>query len=657
MTKLYTFVRDELSKSKGNIIDFKSNIIIFVPSVSKFEKNDVVPGTFMLPEILYWHDPTGCMEKIREIAGSHSPGSETEFQEFPPLSVLYPGFYDFFVVDCGAPEAPSFRAYLKILRRLSNAALPSEVAHEVFQVFLKWADDFKLELLGSNEVNELKDYLSKSENTVLPTVQDTWVSLNPTFGVIYWTDEEKSIEQYKDFDDVHFLQFGELTAKEREMLRGKVSIFLENIGIRALTDVVFRKAIPYGIANEDYKTSLVNWILPYAQRYLHKMHPDLYFNLKVFEYVNTLKLQVVVVEKLYYKNSIRGRDGPSRKRFACSCLLEENIFYTTQDTDSHALFLELSRFFFHGTPNLHMANFLHIITSKAELGHTEEQIEPFIVDSLKVPPLPKEESLWVLDFSSDLNLEPSLHSRTKHRYTNLPINTISKLSWPPVNWKNSSGLSSTSDSTLHSDGHENVVKKPAEAINLEDGPVPSPADKSSRTDTDFPSKSHETVFRKLPKAINLEDVAVPSMEDEVFTENEILCLKTVENDRSYEAGRQGEMIAYRYFTEKLGEAAVKWLNRDFEMGLPYDLIIEQDSKKVYVEVKSTVSATKNWFHLSTNEWHCAVEKEESFMIARVVLSSAENAKVLIFKNPAKLCRENMLQLALIQPLESENLAS
>ncbi|KAK8913915.1 hypothetical protein KSP39_PZI024215 [Platanthera zijinensis] len=450
MTKLYTFVRDELSKSKGNIIDFKSNIIIFVPSVSKFEKNDVVPGTFMLPEILYWHDPTGCMEKIREIAGSHSPGSETEFQEFPPLSVLYPGFYDFFVVDCGAPEAPSFRAYLKILRRLSNAALPSEVAHEVFQVFLKWADDFKLELLGSNEVNELKDYLSKSENTVLPTVQDTWVSLNPTFGVIYWTDEEKSIEQYKDFDDVHFLQFGELTAKEREMLRGKVSIFLENIGIRALTD--------------------------------------------------------------------------------------ENIFYTTQDTDSHALFLELSRFFFHGTPNLHMANFLHIITSKAELGHTEEQIEPFIVDSLKVPPLPKEESLWVL-------------------------------------------------------------------------------------------------------------------------ENEILCLKTVENDRSYEAGRQGEMIAYRYFTEKLGEAAVKWLNRDFEMGLPYDLIIEQDSKKVYVEVKSTVSAKKNWFHLSTNEWHCAVEKEESFMIARVILSSAENAKVLIFKNPAKLCRENMLQLALIQPLESENLAS
>ncbi|KAK8939444.1 hypothetical protein KSP40_PGU008497 [Platanthera guangdongensis] len=64
-----------------------------------------------------------------------------------------------------------------------------------------------------------------------------------------------------------------------------------------------------------------------------------------------------------------------------------------------------------------------------------------------------------------------------------------------------------------------------------------------------------------------------------FTENEILCLKTVENDRSYEAGRQGEMIAYRYFTEKLGEAAVKWLNRDFEMGLPYDLIIEQDSKR------------------------------------------------------------------------------
>ncbi|PKU87467.1 uncharacterized protein LOC110097136 [Dendrobium catenatum] len=619
MNQIYTFVQEELAKSKEKITDVKSDIVIFVPSVCKSENKDVVSGTFMLPDKLCWHDATGCVGRLRELTHSHDPASATKLPTCLTLSILYPDLYNFLVTICGVPEAPSFCDYLTILRHLSYVALPSEVAHEVFRVFLKWADDLKSGLFSCDEINDFKYFLLKSENTVLPTMQDTWVSLNPTFGTVCWTDDDERMEQFKDLNDVHILQFGELTTSEREMLCGKVSIFMQNIGIRALAEVISREAISYGIADNNYEASLINWILPYAQRYLHKMHPDLYLHLKELEFTKTINLQVFVVEKLYYKNSVKGRDSSNAKRFECNCLLEGNIFYIIPNTDSHELFLELSRLFFHGLRNLHIANFLHIITTKAELGYTEAQIESFIVGSYQVPVLPEGEPLWAFCVLADFNYAGDTSQlKAKQQYTELARNQFSNLCWPPVNLKASEGLPSASDI--------------------------------------FPKKN------PVPGFIHFDDVPVPidgfvqtALESAMSYKNkDILCLETLEGQSS-KTGRLGEKIAYRYFTEKLSEEAVQWVNRDFEMGLPYDLIIKKKSETVYVEVKSTISASKNWFPISKNEWQCAIEKEESFIIAWVILSSQTNAKIGILKNPAKLCQQNVLQLALIQSPNSMNL--
>ncbi|KAH0448721.1 hypothetical protein IEQ34_022521 [Dendrobium chrysotoxum] len=620
MNKIYTFVQEELTKSKEKIANVKSDIAIFVPSVCKSENKDIVPGTFMLPDKLCWHDATGCVGRLRELTHSHDSTSATKLPTCLTLSILYPGLHDFLVTDCGVPEAPSFIGYLLILRHLSYVGLPSEVAHEVFRVFLKWADDLKSGLFSCDEINDLKCFLLKLENTVLPTIQDTWVSLNPTFGTVCWTDDDERMEQFKDVNDVHILQFGELTTNEREMLCEKVSIFMKNIGIPALAEVISREAISYGIADDNYEASLISWILPYAQRYLYKMHPDLYLHLKELEFAKTINLQVFVVEKLYYKNSIKGRDSSNAKRFECNCLLEGNIFYITPNTDSHELFLELSRLFFHGLSNLHIANFLHIITTKAELGHIEEQIEHFIVGSYHVPVLPEGEPLWAFSVLADLNYaEDTSHLKAKQQYTKLATNQFSKLCWPPVNLKASVGLPSASDT------FPKKIPVPA-FIHFDDVPVP------------------------------IDGVVQTALESARSNKNkDILCLKTLEG-QSYKTGRLGEMIVYRYFTEKLSEAAVQWVNRDFEMGLPYDLIIKKKSETVYVEVKSTISTSKNWFPISKNEWQCAIEKEESFIIARVILCSQTNAKIGILKNPVKLCQQNVLQLALIQSPNSVNLA-
>jgi hypothetical protein len=52
-----------------------------------------------------------------------------------------------------------------------------------------------------------------------------------------------------------------------------------------------------------------------------------------------------------------------------------DTLYATQHADSYSVFfLELSRIFFDGSPDLHFANFLHKIKTMAESGTHAEQI-------------------------------------------------------------------------------------------------------------------------------------------------------------------------------------------------------------------------------------------------------------------------------------------
>lgn len=91
--------------------------------------------------------------------------------------------------------------------------------------------------------------------------------------------------------------------------------------------VVSREAIYYGVADSSFKASLVNWALPYAQRYLSAVHPDKYSQLKQSGFTILNRLQVVVVEQLFYRNVIRGCGSTSEKRIESTCLLQ--VCHTT----------------------------------------------------------------------------------------------------------------------------------------------------------------------------------------------------------------------------------------------------------------------------------------------------------------------------------------
>ncbi|CAA6667060.1 unnamed protein product [Spirodela intermedia] len=629
---------------KLNIMDqFKSHPLIFVPSSRKSRYTDTaLSGTFLSSNQVYWHDPTGCLDQVEKAM---------------LCSAL-----------CGVPETPPFGNYIEILLQLSSVTLPSQAAHLVFQVFIKWSDDIKSGRIENEEIVLLRESLRKVENMVLPTMQNRWVSLHPSFGI-----------QFKHSDNVNFIQFGELSNDDMEILSGKLSTLLQKLGIVALSEIISREAIFYGSEDSREKVSFVNWALPYAQRYLFKLYPDRYIALKKLGAERLPLLQIVVVEKLFYRYTIKGSDGTSRKRSECSCLLQDNVLYMTRASDSHSIFLELSRIFFNGSAELHFANFLHMIATMAESGSTEGQTEFFIVNSQKVPALPVEEPVWSISTVVSLFQGSNTHKscpplvNTERSNPSLSRKAGIAANWPPTDWKTAPDFSRASHFGANPgpapcDSLTIEPSRPLEAVRSEDisslievhgdwviedsarsedltlhhaGNAFTPSDSVALVGSiDGQSKS------RLEPKIGTGD-PVPGNGPNVNSDDISLGSVGLSDNQSRRTGVLGEAVAYKYFSEKLSSVSVKWVNQDGETGLPYDLVIEDKGHREFVEVKATRSATKDWFPITTREWQFAAEKGDSYSIAHISFVGPKNVRVTVLKNPLRLCQQNVLCLALL----------
>ncbi|XP_004292523.1 PREDICTED: uncharacterized protein LOC101312697 [Fragaria vesca subsp. vesca] len=682
MSKFYTLIWNEMASSKLRIVEeFHSKPSIFVPYASSSRHEDVVSGIFLSPQEVYWHDSTSLVDQIKHIHPQCSSTGVTHGPLIKTLCNFYPGLHDFFVDGCGVPETPPLRSYLQILLHLSKVALPSQAANAVFQVFLKWTDGLKSGL-SPEDIVYIRDYLKKIDCMVLPTVHDKWVSLHPSFGLVCWCDDKKLSKQFKHLDGIDFLYFGQLTKDNEEILCTKMSNLMQTLGIPALSQVVTREAIYYGLQDSSYEAGLVNSALPYVQRYLHTLHPDKYSELKKsgFDILNCL--QVVVVDELYYQNVIEVAGSESKKRVACSCLLKGSMLYTTRATDSHTLFMELSRLFFNGKPELHLANFLHIITTMEKSGSNEEQIELFILNSQKVPKLPDGECVWSLS---------SLHSLTEDNKSLQTSNTSAEVNeqnsskpkrkaenWPPVDWKTAPGFAYA---RAHGFKTQPPALQPCGALpNKMDGDsegIVGQIDNSAHisVDTSWSLEDYsaagslaladnndllehrgehfnDTCF---PTHVEFDPINLglvshpPDLGSSSVGKREQLRYGTPNASQAIMTGRLGEHVAFKYFVEKAGESAVKWVNEHNETGLPYDIVLGEN--KEYVEVKATKSARKDWFEISMNELQFAVEKGEAFSIAHVMLLDNNVAKVRVYNNLAKLCQLRRLKLAVLIPVQ------
>ncbi|KAL4272173.1 hypothetical protein GQ457_13G017120 [Hibiscus cannabinus] len=703
MFRLYTFIWNEVRNSRQKISDeFHAVSFIFVPYNLTSRPDDVLPGLFLSSKEVFWHDSTGTMDQM----SNHSQSGSSVENQRPlnrTLSNIYPGLHDFFVNECKVPEKPSFRGYLDILIQLSALSLPSQAAKAVFQVFLTWADALRSGLLNTEDICQMKECLNKSEYAVLPTVLDKWVSLHPSFGLVCWCDDEKLKKRFKHLDNIDFLYFGTLNDSEKELLQTKVSILIRTFGIPVLSEVVTREAIFDGKADGRFKASLVNWALPFAQRYLFSVHPDKYIQLKESGFDNINSLQMVVVDKLYYRNVIRSCGIVSKKKIQCNCLLQDNILYTTPESDSHTVYMEFSRLLFDGNLDLHLANFLHMVTTMAKSGSNEEQTEFFILNSQKVLKLPDEEPIWSLSsVSYEMENSEFLGSSATAAENEQSASKSKKKTgiysnWPPVDWKTTPGLCKRpapisqpidgSKTTYSGDGpvaidpdlslednmdttllvpilsdsesldrqNSNTCNQADSGVGVALGNTCNQIDAGVRTafnlvDSSLMSDSPQLVSLEFNKR-NQENTGFVSSE---FSHRDQLLTGTPSTAQALLTGKLGELAAFKYFTGTSGKT-VKWVNKDSETGLPYDLVVEDERGHIeYVEVKATKSARKDWFNISTREWQFAAEKGDSFSIAHVFLLSDKEAKIAVYTNPIKLCQHGKLQLVVLMPRQRQD---
>ncbi|KAL4591063.1 hypothetical protein LXL04_004011 [Taraxacum kok-saghyz] len=598
MSRFYSFIWNELGSSNQNILDnIGSGAFIFVPC-SCVSSSEVVSGMLLSPQEVYWHE--GII--------NHQNGFSKKM-----LSNLYPSLHEFFVDQCGVRENPPLLDYLTLLHRLSTVDTPLKAAKKVFDVFVMWGDGIKSGVLSLEDVEMLKKNLEEKERKVLPTANDTWVSLHPSFGLVCWCDDENLSNEFEGLNSIDFIRLCELTDEEKEMLQMKVSVLMKMLGIPALSEVVTREAIFYGPVDNSYETSLVKWVLPYAQRYIFNTYPERYSQLKLSGFEKLNRLKIVVVDKLFYKNVIKRSKLASKKRHDSGCFFQDEILYATTESDSHSIFLELSRFLINGNPELHLANFLHMITSMTESGSTEEQIEMFVLNSQKVPKIPDHEPVWSIQ-PTNWNMEssPTIKKRIANP-NNAATSSQSNRNWPPATWKT------------------------APKFNLKDLKI---KDVGKQVEGDGGIDAGDCVGRD-PDLVDLDGPAS-------FSKRDQLSHCSVKVQQAVLTGRRGEEVAFKYYSRKAGADLVKWVNESGETGLPYDIeVCDEESRKEYIEVKTTNSASKDWFEISVREWEFAVEEGECFTIARVVLSGDERGRVTVFKNPARLCRLGHLKLAVL----------
>ncbi|KAL5702978.1 hypothetical protein ACHQM5_028128 [Ranunculus cassubicifolius] len=677
MSKLYAFIRDEMGTAKADTTEkFSSGPFIFVPVTTYKRQDDVVSGRLFSSEDVYWHDPTGAIDLMKQLL--LRSGSLTETNKM--LSHVYQGLHDFFVDECKVSEQPSSRSYIHILMQLSKVALPSQAAKTVLRVVLKWANDFEAGLLGLEDVVYLKESLLKPETTVLPTVQDKWVSLHSYFGLVCWSNNDELWKQFKHSDNINFLYFGELSSGDKEVLPAKISSLMQALGVPSLSEIITREAIFYGTVESREKALLVNWVLPYAQRYISKLHPDKYACLKHSGFETICNLKVVVVEKLFYKHAVKGCDNASNKRIECSSLLQENSLYVSKDSNSHAIFMELSRLFFNGFPELHLSNFLHLITTMAESGSTEEQTETFVVDSQKIPKLPENETIWFLSsfFSqqmedvvcnNDNNILPIIEEQ---QFKRKPGNNTN---WPPADWKTAPDFTaarhrkkyphSQPPSHPHSQAspypHSQPFPHPHSRQPLEidisgDWVIEESASNIDFAPEELSGKEQKPLY--MSNGLHFGSSSKKDHEEEIFNERDQISYGTPNEYQAAITGKTGELAAYNYFAKKVRGVSVKWVNEVTETGLPYDIVIgDNEENKEYVEVKATVSGRKDWFTISNREWRFAEEKGELYSIAHVFLVGPNNAKVKIFKDPVRLCQQGLLRLVVLMPKGQEDLVN
>lgn len=365
-----------------------------------------------------------------------------------------------------------------------------------------------------------------------------------------------------------------------------------------------------------------------------------------------------------------------------------NTLYSTQESDMHTMFLELSRLFFCGAPNLHMANFLHMITIMAESGSSEDQIEKFVLNTQKVSKLPAEEPVWSITVPPHPPKGLAVSLPSADDSASIPGSATAaeqddatsnkrKASWPPIGWRTAPDFKYAREN-----GFRTWPPSSSEVVPQESKKQDASEVIVAEVETAIPddiSVMLKVVEESEPPAADWIPLDSKNLDDELATDSnqasdgpepgsragsskfknrDQLNTGVPDPAQAILTGRLGELAAYKYFSKRLGrERKVNWVNEVSETGLPYDILIgDNEYNREYIEVKATTSSRKDWFNITLREWQFAIDMGDSFSVAHVVLKDKKAARILVFRNLFQLCQQGKLQLVVMMPRQPRELS-
>ncbi|CAF4033667.1 unnamed protein product, partial [Rotaria sp. Silwood2] len=110
-------------------------------------------------------------------------------------------------------------------------------------------------------------------------------------------------------------------------------------------------------------------------------------------------------------------------------------------------------------------------------------------------------------------------------------------------------------------------------------------------------------------------------------------------------GSNGEQTVHEYllykYRHQLDSVSIKWENQNGEAHLSYDILLIENGKKHYIEIKSTRTHDQHSFQLSINQIKAILQYRENYSIYRIYL---EEKKLVILDN-IRWCIKHKQQLA------------
>jgi len=133
MARLYLFLAEH-ANSKTVLETFKAQPAIFIPSSSSNAREDVLQGSLLSLDNVFWDDQTGALTMLHTLDASsrkkRSPALKVH-NRIKAISGYYPELRTFFMERSLVREKPDFYGYISILKQLSAITSPSSVLNEV----------------------------------------------------------------------------------------------------------------------------------------------------------------------------------------------------------------------------------------------------------------------------------------------------------------------------------------------------------------------------------------------------------------------------------------------------------------------------------------------------------------------------------------------